>query len=152
MLTPMLSLGIESFLTKLTTSKIVNRTLPKLLSLFVLTSVGVCLVRPSSLIIECSCISLTFDRSTGTPLQNRVGELYSLIRFVGADPYAYYYCKRCDCKSLHWLCTKGPCTVSPPFLAVPPSSLRIAHFALVTIYRNAVTRQCNTSATGITKS
>ncbi|GAA5937456.1 DNA repair protein RAD16 [Sporobolomyces koalae] len=47
---------------------------------------------------------------SGTPLQNRVGELYSLIRFVGADPYAFYYCKRCDCKSLHWLCTKGPCT------------------------------------------
>ncbi|GAA5920023.1 hypothetical protein JCM1841_000383 [Sporobolomyces salmonicolor] len=47
---------------------------------------------------------------TGTPLQNRVGELYSLIRFVGCDPFAFYFCKRCDCKSLHWLCTKGPCT------------------------------------------
>ncbi|GAA5965494.1 hypothetical protein JCM8115_005772 [Rhodotorula mucilaginosa] len=47
---------------------------------------------------------------SGTPLQNRVGELYSLIRFVGCDPYAFYFCKRCDCKSLHWLCTKGPCT------------------------------------------
>lgn len=69
-----------------------------------------------------SGLSFTSDRSTGTPLQNRVGELYSLIRFVGADPYAYYYCKRCDCKSLHWLCTKGPCTVSPPLLAFPPSS------------------------------
>lgn len=59
--------------------------------------------------------------SIGTPLQNRVGELYSLIRFVGADPYAYYYCKRCDCKSLHWLCTKGPCTVSLLSLAFPLS-------------------------------
>ncbi|GAA5954866.1 hypothetical protein JCM21900_004970 [Sporobolomyces salmonicolor] len=47
---------------------------------------------------------------TGTPLQNRVGELYSLIRFVGCDPFAFYFCKRCDCKSLHWLCTRGPCT------------------------------------------
>ncbi|GAA5855624.1 hypothetical protein JCM8547_001622 [Rhodosporidiobolus lusitaniae] len=47
---------------------------------------------------------------SGTPLQNRVGELYSLIRFVGAEPYAHYFCKRCDCKSLHWLCNKGPCT------------------------------------------
>ncbi|BGP15209.1 hypothetical protein JCM10213_000839 [Rhodosporidiobolus nylandii] len=47
---------------------------------------------------------------SGTPLQNRVGELYSLLRFVGADPYAHYFCKRCDCKSLHWLCNKGPCT------------------------------------------
>ncbi|BGP54753.1 hypothetical protein JCM8202_003260 [Rhodotorula sphaerocarpa] len=47
---------------------------------------------------------------SGTPLQNRVGELYSLIRFVGCDPFAFYFCKRCDCKSLHWLCSKGPCS------------------------------------------
>ncbi|KAL7409269.1 SNF2 family N-terminal domain-containing protein [Mrakia frigida] len=39
---------------------------------------------------------------SGTPLQNRVGELYSLVRFIGGDPYSYYFCKLCPCKSLHW--------------------------------------------------
>lgn len=39
---------------------------------------------------------------TGTPLQNRVGELYSLIRFMDLDPFSYYFCKVCPCKMKTW--------------------------------------------------
>ncbi|KAK2608737.1 DNA repair protein rad16 [Conoideocrella luteorostrata] len=39
---------------------------------------------------------------TGTPLQNRIGEFFSLIRFLNTKPFALYLCKQCPCSTLEW--------------------------------------------------
>ncbi|KAK4372724.1 hypothetical protein RND71_008108 [Anisodus tanguticus] len=45
---------------------------------------------------------------SGTPLQNRVGELYSLVRFLQMIPYSYYFCKDCDCRVLDYSSSDCP--------------------------------------------
>jgi len=48
---------------------------------------------------------------SGTPLQNRVGEFYSLVRFLRLDPMAHYVCrsKGCTCKQIHYRMMNGKC-------------------------------------------
>ncbi|RAL58307.1 hypothetical protein DID88_006419 [Monilinia fructigena] len=39
---------------------------------------------------------------SGTPLQNRIGEFFSLVRFLDIKPFACYFCKQCPCSTLEW--------------------------------------------------
>ncbi|KAJ5780851.1 Zinc finger RING-type [Penicillium paradoxum] len=48
---------------------------------------------------------------SGTPVQNRIGEFFSLLRFLQVKPFACYFCKQCDCEQLQWTSNKeGRCT------------------------------------------
>lgn len=39
---------------------------------------------------------------SGTPVQNRIGEFFSLLRFLEVRPFSEYFCKRCPCHMIHW--------------------------------------------------
>ncbi|CZS94013.1 related to nucleotide exsicion repair protein RAD16 [Rhynchosporium agropyri] len=52
-----------------------------------------------------ACFALKADHKwclSGTPLQNRIGEFFSLIRFLDIRPFACYMCKQCPCSTLNW--------------------------------------------------
>ncbi|CDK24274.1 unnamed protein product [Kuraishia capsulata CBS 1993] len=44
---------------------------------------------------------------SGTPLQNRIGEMYSLIRFMKLYPFCQYFCTKCPCRSNEWKFSDG---------------------------------------------
>jgi DNA repair protein RAD16 len=52
-----------------------------------------------------ACFALEADYKwclSGTPVQNRIGEFFSLLRFLELSPFACYFCKSCNCAELHW--------------------------------------------------
>lgn len=52
-----------------------------------------------------ACFALRADYKwclSGTPVQNRIGEFFSLLRFLEIRPFACYFCKACSCAELHW--------------------------------------------------
>ncbi|KAL9103620.1 MAG: hypothetical protein Q9163_001347 [Psora crenata] len=52
-----------------------------------------------------ACFALKADFKwclSGTPVQNRIGEFFSLLRFLQVTPFASYFCKKCPCAELHW--------------------------------------------------
>ena len=43
---------------------------------------------------------------SGTPVQNRIGEFFSLLRFLEVRPFADYFCEKCPCAQLQWELTE----------------------------------------------
>ncbi|KAK6585792.1 hypothetical protein PZA11_000849 [Diplocarpon coronariae] len=59
-----------------------------------------------------ACFALKADHKwclSGTPLQNRIGEFFSLIRFLEIRPFACYVCKACPCSPMNWVMEGGRC-------------------------------------------
>jgi DNA repair protein RAD16 len=61
-----------------------------------------------------ACFALKADHKwclSGTPLQNRIGEFFSLVRFLDIRPFACYMCKQCPCSTLEWsMNAEGRCS------------------------------------------
>ncbi|KAK3359701.1 SNF2 family N-terminal domain-containing protein [Lasiosphaeria hispida] len=52
----------------------------------------------------CFALNVTYRWClSGTPLQNRIGEFFSLVRFLNVRPFASYICKDCPCSTLEWI-------------------------------------------------
>jgi len=52
-----------------------------------------------------ACFALTSNYKwclSGTPVQNRIGEFFSLLRFLQVRPFSDYFCRSCKCEKIHW--------------------------------------------------
>lgn len=59
--------------------------------------------RTTSVAKACFALKATYKWClSGTPVQNRIGEFFSLLRFLEVVPFACYFCKECKCRNLHW--------------------------------------------------
>ncbi|KAJ0416660.1 SNF2 family N-terminal domain-containing protein [Aspergillus carlsbadensis] len=59
--------------------------------------------RTTSVARACFALQSTYKWClSGTPVQNRIGEFFSLLRFLEVRPFACYFCKQCKCQELHW--------------------------------------------------